>query len=201
MYSGSVSSRKVLCVASLTAFLGLAIALVVTSEVRAGDEQDETVSVDASLLSEAGAFVGEYRFVGGQKERDGIDAAIELSLDAVNPVVRKLGRERLRESNEVPASIELVLSGDVLTIHQAGEAHAASIDGTKVKTKSKHGDKIQVSHKFSGKKLVQRIIGDGGDRTNRYKLSSDGKRLILSVEITSSHLPVPVEYSLSYERR
>lgn len=200
MYSGLVSTRKLLCVVSLTSFVGLAAALIVASDVRAGDE-DTTVSVDSATREKVSGFVGEYRFVGGQKERDGVNAAIERSLVALNGVMANLGRPRLQESNEVPDAIEIVLEGDTLTIHQAGEAHAATIDGTKTKTKSKKGDKVKVSHKLSGSKLVQRIEGDGGERTNRYSLSSDGKRLTLHVEISSGHLPVPVEYSLTYERR
>jgi hypothetical protein len=203
VYSALVSSRKILCVVSLTSFIGLAIALVVASEVRAGDEDpgDAAGVIDADTLEQAGAFTGEYRFVGGQKERDGVDAAIEKSVAELNPVVRGLGRSRLAESNEVPADIEITLASEVVTIHQAGDAHAAPVDGTKVKSKSKDGDKVKVSHRLGSGKLTQRIVGDGGERTNRYELSSDGKRLTLEVEITSSQLPVPVEYSLSYERR
>jgi hypothetical protein len=197
-----VTSRKILCVVSLTSFIGLGIALIVGSEVFAGDDPAEAAGeVDADTLAKAGAFVGEYKFVGGQKERDGVTAAIELSLDAVNAVVRNLGRSRLQESNEVPASIEITLDGEVLAIEQAGESYSARLDGVKVKTKNKQGDKVRVLHTLSGDKLTQRIIGDGGERSNRYKLSSDGKRLTLAVEITSDQLPVPVSYSLSYERR
>lgn len=196
-----MSSRKILCVVSLTSFLGLAAALVIASEVRAGAEDPGGEVVDARTLEQVGDFVGEYQFVGGQKERDGIDAAIEVSVAEVNPVVRNLGRSRLKESNEVPASIEIELEGEVVTIRQAGEAHAVRVDGAKIKLKSKLGDKVRVGHSLAGGKLIQKIVGDGGERTNRYKLSSDGKRLTLGVEITSDHLPVPVEYSLTYERR
>jgi hypothetical protein len=199
VYSGTVTSRKILCLVSLTSFVALGVGLIACQEVQADDAP--AGALDAETLEQAGAFVGEFRFVGGQKERDGIDAAIELSLDSVNPVVRGLGRSRLQESNEVPDAIEIELDGEVLTIHQAGEAHAVRVDGSKAKTKSKHGDKIHVSHSISGGKLTQRIVGDGGERSNRYKLSGDGKRLTLSVEITSGHLPVPVSYSLSYERK
>jgi hypothetical protein len=196
-----VSSRKVLWVVSLTSFVALGIAFAVCSEVRAGDQDEPAAAVDAATLKQASTFVGEYRFVGGQKERDGIEAAIELSVAELNPVVRGLGRSRLLDSNELPASIEIELDGELLTIHQAGEAHAATVDGAKVKTKSKDGDKIRVSHKLASGKLTQRIVGDGGERSNGYKLSSDGKQLSLRVEITSSQLPVPVAYTLSYERR
>ncbi|MFV8755424.1 hypothetical protein ACNOYE_33145 [Nannocystaceae bacterium ST9] len=194
-----MSSRKILCVVSLTSFIGIAVALLACSDVHADGEAASVI--DEATRETAASFVGEYRFVGGQKERDGIDAAIETSLDAVNPVVRAMGRSRLQESNEVPATIEITLQDDTLAIHQAGEAHAARIDGSKLKTKSKQGDKINVSHRISSGKLTQKIVGDGGDRTNRYKLSNEGKRLTLSVEITSGHLPVPVSYSLTYERR
>jgi hypothetical protein len=182
--------------------VGLGAALIITSDVLAGEEeQGPAGAVDADTLSQAAAFAGEYRFVGGQKERDGVNAAIEVSLAEVNAVVRKLGRSRLQEANEIPTGIEITVEGEVLTIHQAGEAHGARVDGTKVKTKNKDGDKISVSHVLGSNKLTQRIVGDGGERSNRYKLSSDGKRLSMNVEISSEQLPVPVTYTLSYERR
>ena len=73
-----MASLKTVCVVSLGSFLALATGFVIASEVRAGDIEDEVPdegAVDADTLAKASAFAGEYTWVGGQKERDGLDAA------------------------------------------------------------------------------------------------------------------------------
>lgn len=183
--------------------------MVIASEVRATSLDPSSWSgdvplaamVDQETLAKASAFDGDYVFVGGQKERDGIDAAIEASVEALSPMLRNLGRERLRETNPVPKSISIDVEGDTAKIEFAQDGHAARLDGTPVKTKSAQGDRVKVSHRIRGGRLVQFIDGSGGDRRNSFKLSNDGKRLTLNVEITSGHLPVPVEYRLTFKRK
>lgn len=202
-----VSSHKILCALSLVSVIGVATALVVTSEVRASNVRElaDAVplegAVTAETLTEAAAFVGEFKHVGGQKDSEQIDAAIETAVAAVSPLVRGIGRKRLQETNQIPGSVELKLDGEQLGVVQGGEQHEAALDGKKVTSKNQFGDKVKVSHELRGGKLVQTIEGEGGKRINRYKLSSDGKRMTMSVEISSPHLPVSVTYSLSYERR
>ncbi len=182
------------------------MALIVVSEVRASEARELAEgptegSVSAETLKEAGSFAGEWRHVGGDRDREAIDAAIATSMEAVSPVLRGIGTKRLNETNQIAPVIEIGLDGESVSISQGGESYSASLDGAAIRGKSKDGDKVKVTHVLRSSKLVQTIKGDGGMRVNRYKLSSDGKRLTLSVEISSSHLPVPVTYSLSYERR
>jgi hypothetical protein len=172
---------------------------VVASEVRAGMEVVE--DVDQDTLDRAQTFEGEYVFVGGQKERDGIDAAIELAVEAVSPVVRNLGRTRLREANVVPQKVTIAVDGDRVQILFDGSGHEASLDGTAIKTQSPQGDKVKVSHKIRGSQLIEVIDGVGGDRNNAFKLNADGTRLTMDVKITSGQLPVPVEYRLTFKRK
>lgn len=196
-----MASLKTVCVVSLGFFLALATGFVIASEVRAGDGQDEALdTVDADTLAKASAFAGEYTWVGGQKERDGLDAAIDTAMDAVAPMVRGLGRKRLVESNPIPKTLRISVDGDLVDIRFDGDGHSASLDGTPVKAVSPFGDKVKISHRMRGSKLTEHIDGGQGDRHNTFKLGSDGK-LTVDVQITSSHLPVPVEYRLTFKRK
>lgn len=204
-----VSTRKIVCATSLAlgfAFVGV---LALGSEVRAGgllgfDGEDvplATVTVDTDTLNQAQVFAGEYVFVGGQKERDGIDAAITAAMDAVNPVVRSLGRKRLHETTQVPKRVTIELEGERAQISFDGKGHSVSLDGSAIKAESAEGEKVKVSHRMRGSSLVQLIDGIGGDRQNRFRLSSDGSRLTCDVEISSPQLPVSVEYRLTFKRQ
>ncbi|WP_106392294.1 hypothetical protein [Enhygromyxa salina] len=180
--------------------------VVVASDVRAGQLDDldlpvGTVVVDQDTLDQAGAFDGEFVFAGGQKERDGVDAAIETSVAALSPMLRKLGRKRLQESNPVFASLSISVDGDSAEIAFDNDSHEAKLDGTPIKAKSKDGEKVKVSHRMRGTKLTQLLDGVGGDRLNEFRLSDDGKRVTVKVKIISGHLPVPVEYRLTYKRK
>jgi hypothetical protein len=182
--------------AVLVAFAGFAL----TTEVRAGDEQPP-VQVDQAAIAQASAFAGEYTFVGGQKEKDGIDAAIETSVAALAPMLQSLGRKRLQESNPVPKQLYITVRGDAVEIAFDSDRHSAALDGRPVKATSAHGDKVKVTHRMRGAKLTEQIQGDKGGRHNTLKLSEDGQRLTVDVEISSSHLPVPVSYRLTFKRK
>ncbi len=156
--------------------------------------------VDQDTLDQANTFEGEYVFAGGQKQRDGIDAAIETSMAAVSPLVRNFGRKRLKETNPVPNKLSIKVNGDQVKISFDGDGHAAKLDGAPVKSKSRRGDNIKVSYRMRGARLSHLIDGVGGDRLNKFKLSDDGKRVTVKVQISSSQLPVPVEYRLTFKR-
>lgn len=191
--------------------LGVSLTLIgglVASEVYAGgilnfgaDELPIAELVDADTLARAQSFAGEYTFIGGQKERDGVDAAIETTLQAVSPVVRNLGRERLQAANVVPQNVEIKLDGDQVNVLFDGHGHEAGLDGVPIKTQSREGDKVKVSYRMRGAQLVELTDGVGGDRTNEFKLNADASRLTMDVEISSSQLPVPVTYRLTFKRK
>jgi hypothetical protein len=201
-YSPDVSYRNTLRSISLSILaLGsvLGLCALVVSEV--GAQTNAAEDVDEETLAKAQSFAGEYVFVGGQKERDALAAAIETSVAAVSPLVRNLGRTRLQETNPVPQKVSIAVDGDDVQILLDGDGHEANLGGAAIKTESAQGDKIKVSHRMRSGQLVQLIDGVGGDRSNAFKRSSDGTRLTMSVEITSGQLPVPVEYKLTYKRK
>jgi hypothetical protein len=195
--------RSLLLLGALTLIAGL-----VASEVWAGgflhfggDDLPIAGMVDEDTLARAQTFDGEYVFAGGQKERDGLDAAIETAVEALNPMVRNLGRERLKESNPIPQQLAIDVDGDRVQVLFDGKGYLASHDGAQIKTESPQGDKVKVSHRMRGASLAEFIDGIGGKRNNNFKLNDDGSRLTMKVEITSSQLPVPVEYRLTYKRK
>ncbi|WP_146158775.1 hypothetical protein [Enhygromyxa salina] len=177
--------------------------LVIGSDVWAGSLHDLPVpaAITQDTLDHARAFDGNYVFDGGQKQRDGVNEAIETSLAAINPMVRKLGRQRLQETNAIPKNLSIRVDDEAVAILFDGEGHRAQLDGTPHKTESKQGDKVKVSHRVRGTKLVELLDGVGGDRQNDFKLNAGGSRVTVQVKITSSHLPVPVEYQLTYKRK
>jgi hypothetical protein len=198
-----MSPYKTACVVSLGTFLVLITGFMITSEVRAGTDDGLHVAatVNQDTIAQASAFAGEYTFVGGQKERDGIDAAIETSVDALAPMLRGLGRKRLQESNPVPKQLLIKVDGDAVEILFDGDGHSVALDGKPVRAVSAFGDKVKISHRMRGSKLTEVIDGEKGDRHNTLALSSDNSRVTVDVEITSSHLPVPVEYRLTFKRK
>lgn len=181
--------------------LGSVVGLSAFAFFEVGAEANAAATVDADTLARAQSFEGEWVFAGGQKERDALAAAIETSMDAVSPMVRNLGRKRLQEANPIAQKLTIAIDGDKSKILFDGDGYESKLDGTAVKAESSQGDKVKVSHRIRGSSLVEFIDGIGGDRKNTYKLNSDGTRLTISVEITSSQLPIPVEYRLSYKRK
>lgn len=209
---GAVSTKQLVFAISLASSIALVAGLFMASEVRASAleggtqlpiEVDELVegALDPGVLDQAQAFDGEWVFVGGQREREGIDAAIATSLEALSPMVRGIAAKRLEESNPVPRRVSISVVGEHATISFDDDGHKAKLDGTPIKAVSKQGDKIKVSHKLQGSKLIQFIDSAGGDRHNHFRLNAEGTRLTAKVMITSSHLPVPVEYRLSFKRK
>lgn len=203
-----MSTHKILCALSLGSVLVLVAGLIVGAEVRAGGLNDIATGelpvqavVDQSTLDHAQAFDGAYVFDGGEKQRDGVTQAIETSVAALSPVVRNLGRQRLAETNTIPKHLSIQVQDDAVAILFDGAGHSTKLDGTPRKVENKQGDKVKVSHRMRGAKLTELLDGVGGDRHNEFKLSDDGSRVTIKVKITSSHLPVPVAYNLTYKRK
>lgn len=202
-----MSSHKLACAAAIGAFLALTAGSIAASEVRAGgldnavDDVPLAAAVDSDSRERARAFEGRYAYAGGQKQRDGVAAAIEATVAELNPLIRNLGRKRLTEANQIPKQVSISINGDKLTLDFDGRSHEVSLDGKPLKTQSRDGEKVKVSHRMRGDRLVEIIDGTGGDRRNTLSLSDDCNRLTLKVSITSNQLPVPVEYRLTFKRK
>jgi hypothetical protein len=147
----------------------------------------------------ADAFVGTFRFVGGQAQRDALDAAIDGVVSEMNVLVRGIARDRLRDSNPIPGRITLRRTGDTMAITFDQRTYEASLDGSATKVVGITGDTLEYRLQLLPQGVRQVFDGDGGGRTNNMKMREDG-RLDLSVEVRSGRLPMSLRYRLAFRR-
>jgi hypothetical protein len=148
------------------------------------------------------AFVGEFGFIGGQPQRDGLVEAIERSVQALPGLFHDLARKRLTEVNTIPGSVRMFMDGDdLVVIYGDQQPQRAPLDGSPRKWRNRDGDEIQLAHELRGGKLVQTTRGKGGHRVMVW--SFDPERGLLRVKSTmaSSRLPEPVRYRLTFKKR
>jgi steroid 5-alpha reductase family enzyme len=147
-------------------------------------------------------WAGEYLFVGGAAERAAVPAAVERSVDGMFFIARGIAYDRLLKNCDVCARYTLGFSGGNLSV--AGPCQVPDVspdDGREVDHRNKLGETSKLSQRFVGETLVQEFRGDGGTRKVVWTLLPDGDTLRIQFSITSSHLPRPVDYSLTYRRR
>jgi hypothetical protein len=134
-------------------------------------------------------------------QSDDIAAAIERSVQHMNFITRPIARHRLLKTNPLPRQLRLDYTTDTITV-RLGDAPPAALprDGSAVPWRSLGGDKCQVSAVLAGDTLVERVISHGGQAETRYVVLDDGKRIREDVRISSSHLPQPVVYSVTFAR-
>jgi hypothetical protein len=101
----------------------------------------------------------------------------------------------------LPQHLELDVRADSIVILRGDEPRAAlPRDGTAVPWRSLGGDKCQISATLVGDTLTERIVAHGGESEARYVFLNDGQRIQQDVRITSSHLPQPVVYRVTFAR-
>lgn len=132
---------------------------------------------------------------------DDIPAAIERAVHHMNFIIRPIARHRLRQNNPLPPRLEIELRADSIVILRGDEPRAAMPrDGTAVPWRSLGGDKCRISAVISGDTLAEHIVSHGGESEARYVFRDRGQRVRQEVRITSSHLPEPVVYSVTFAR-
>lgn len=154
---------------------------------------------DAGTAAGVDRFVGRYRFVGGQAERDGVLAAIETVVAEVSVLLRGIARSRLQQANVVPEEIQIGHDGRSITITSGGRTYTAPLDGSTTNAIDVFGDPVHYRVSVGDDHVVQTFSSSGGARHNRMRLDEQG-RLTVHVVITSRHLPQALRYRLSYRR-
>ena len=147
-------------------------------------------------------FHGNYRFDGGQAQRDAVADAIETTVNALSSAIRGIARRRLTEVNPVDGKVDIVVAGDKLTTtFESGFTVTCVVDGGTAHATALDGSKLDVRLRAKGNKLVQQMQGKGGARTIVYVLSTDRKKLTIHNKVTSKRLPVPLTYRTTYTRK
>lgn len=134
-------------------------------------------------------------------ESDDINAAIDRAVEHMMFIARPIARHRLRVNNPLPRRLELDIRPDTIVILRGAEPRAAlPRDGSAVAWRSLGGDQCQISASLVGDTLSERIVAHGGESAARYVLLDGGQRIRQDVRITSSHLPQPVVYTVTFAR-
>jgi hypothetical protein len=146
-------------------------------------------------------YTGEYLFAGGAAERAAVPAAVEHSVDGMFFIARSIAYDRLLKSSEICASYRFDLGGEKISI--AGSCRTPDVspaDGREVDHRTRQGEESKLSQRLVGETLVQDFRSDEGSRRVVWTLLPDGATLRAQVEISSKHLPRPVDYTLTYRR-
>lgn len=146
--------------------------------------------------------LGEFGFVGGQRQRDHVAAAVERTVQSLPGLFHDIARKRLTDANTIPRGVRISMDGDELVVvYGDNEPQRAPLDGSTRKWRNPQGETIDLKHELRGSKLVQTTWGSGGRRVMVW--SFDPERGLLRVQSTMSspRLPEPVRYRLSFKAR
>lgn len=163
----------------------------------AAPRDELTIGAQLTILDQ---LSGHYRFRGGAKDRRALERAVERSASEVVFLFRGFARRRMLEANQIPQNLALAREGGRIHLKFGKLIRKATLTADWNKWTDEFGDKVDLRYRIRGKKLVETIKGDGGQRRNTYTLSPDRKNLLIRVEITSKRLPTPLRYDLHYQR-
>lgn len=136
----------------------------------------------AEVTGEAERFLGSYAFAGGVREAQSLQSTVDALVDDFNPLLRGLARRRLQRSVRVPDRIEIATSDGGLQLTVIGAPDFPN------DPRYEHGA------------LVLRQSNFEGTRETHFRLSPDGRRLVMRVATRSALLPDHLEYELTFER-
>ena len=136
-----------------------------------------------------------------QVRADDIAAAINSTVADMNFIKRPIARGRLTKVNPAYKKVAINISDkEVLVKFDEREPIHMLPGGKSSPWTREDGDKFQVAAQVSRDQLIQTFKNDEGERTNIFKLSPDGKTLVMSATIKSPQLSKPLTYSITFGR-
>lgn len=161
--------------------------------------QTNTAGVNPSSVPDAlGTFSGTFEFVGGEAERDGVDAAIDAVVSEMNVFIRSIARSRLSAANPVPSNVKIGPHPRGVEIMFDERKYVSELDGDYTRVVGVTGERVRYKVETAKRRLTQVFVGDSGTRKNTFALTGD--RLVISVRVRSEQLPRPLEYRLTFRR-
>lgn len=159
--------------------------------------------VVADSAAPAVRISGNYRYAGGEKQRQALIDAIEDVIAEMNFIARPIARKRLLESNLPSAELQLVVTDDEIIVARPGRPTvSAPRDGSMIVWESPDGDEFEVRHRLiSDDELVQEFVGDGNRSENVFKLDDGGTRVVVATTITADRLPKTLRFKMTYRRK
>lgn len=132
---------------------------------------------------------------------DDIGTAITRGTADMNFAIRSLARNRTAKTNPRYERVEIRRSDTTVSVrYDARPAIEIPVDGRAVPWVREDGSTYNVSVQCSPAQLVMYFESGTGNRTNTLVLQPDGTTLKFNVKLTSSYLPAPIVYTLTYRR-
>lgn len=147
-----------------------------------------------------GGLAGTWQYAGGGEENARREAAIETATEELSRMIRGRARARLGERTTPAPRIAITVNGPSVTFNGPRGSLALTVGGPAVRVSGDAGGG-QARATRQGGHLVVTVRGDNGVRTTTYRVSEDGRRLVLNVQMTGERLSTPVRYRLTYRRR
>jgi hypothetical protein len=145
-------------------------------------------------------FMGAFEFVGGERERAGVRAAIEHVISQMSFIAAPFARGPLRERNPVFPRVSIQLRGGQVVVAFPTVRFASAESGAETPGRTEFGENVHISHRFEPDRMVEIIRADSGTRRNDFLLSPDGNTLTMRVNMSSPRLPTAIRYALTYRR-
>ena len=144
---------------------------------------------------------GKYRFVGGDAEKKAVEEAIEKVVQEMLFIKRPIARGRLKDRNGVASSWQFATAGGQIKSTAEGiMTWSSPDDGKPADVKTSTGDDAKLTQKFVDNKLLQTFTTKEGKREDIFTLAADGVTLKMEVILTSTQLPMPLKYTLTYKK-
>jgi hypothetical protein len=144
---------------------------------------------------------GVATYAADPAESDNVNAAIDRSVRRMGWLSRPVARHRLRLNNPQPAALRLTWLPDTIIVALGrDEPLALPRDGTTVPWRDPEGEVVHASLAIHGDTLTQAVIGKDGRADSQFLIGDDGRHVLMSVTITSPHLPDPVVYSIGFRQ-
>jgi hypothetical protein len=136
-----------------------------------------------------------------QVRADDLAAAIQATVADMNFIKRPIARSRLTKLNPGYKKVVIAISDkEVLVKFDERDAIHMPASGQATPWTREDGDKFMVAAQVSRDQLIQTFRNDEGERTNLFKLSPDGKSLVMTATVKSPQLPKALTYAISFGR-
>lgn len=163
----------------------------------AAPAKDPTIEVEPPELKR---LAGSYTLIGNQADAETVvKAAIETSVEAFGGLKKGVARKRLTAANKIVTRLKISSTGKNVTVGMNDYVVTAPLGGDSVTVKTPSGETSNASFKLETATLVQDLVQSKGRRENKFRFNSEGN-LVMHVSETSSQLPTPVSYVLTYKR-
>ena len=148
-----------------------------------------------------GRFAGVYVADSVEGHAETIHAAIQSGTEEMPGLRRNVARRRLSAVNRAVRTIELRADETSWLSVWDGHAYPAPRNGGWREQTDPEGKDVRVSYAIRGTCLVGRFVGGDGEKRVTFTPSEDGRRLRLTIVLSSDRLPADITYRLAYRRR